>query len=374
MDPNRKVRVLQFPLAASKGGITQYVLDLWKNIDRARIHFDFLTFSPVLDFEEGLIDEGCRVYHMSCYPETDCERFSMEFKAVLDNGYDVIELHTSYWKSTIMEVMAKQHGGCKVIVHAHSTGIVADLPHPEMMRAQERHYKIRDMIDGTIADVFLACSKEAADWLYGANVPKEKIVIVKNTIDTRSFMYKEEIRHRIRQGAGLADRYVIGHVGRLEKEKNHEYLLKIFAQLHRNHPDTVLLLVGDGSCRKKIEDQITSLGIGDCVILTGKKDNVPDYLHIMDVFVFPSLIEGFGLSLLEAQCCGLWCIGSTNVPKTAFVTEYAERIPLAAPDRWIHRLEELSGGYDRRSQDTLLREKGYDTPSQIRRLERIYME
>lgn len=371
---NKKLRILQFPIAASKGGITQYVLNLWKYVNRELIQFDFLTFSSDLDFEKELINEGCKVYHISCYPETNIEKFVMEYSAVLSYGYDVIELHTSYWKSTIMEEMAKEQGGCKVIIHAHSTGIVSKLSYFEKINAKERHKKIRNMLNETIADNFWACSKEAAEWLYGDKVPREKIEIINNTIDTSLFKYREGIRQRKRQELNLADKYVIGHVGRLEEEKNHNFLLEIFAKLHTKQPQSILLLVGDGSYRQFIEERIIELRISDCVCLVGKTDNVSDYLHVMDVFVFPSLFEGFGLSLLEAQCSGLRCIGSTNVPKTAFVTKCAERVSLDEPDRWSCILEETAKGYDRKPQDLLLREKGFDTVTQIRKLERKYME
>lgn len=370
----KKLRVLQFPIVAAKGGITQYVLNLWKYVNREIIQFDFLTFSSELDFEEELINEGCKVYHISCYPETDIERFAMEYSTVLSHGYDVIELHTSYWKSTIMEEMAKEQGGCKVIIHAHSTGIVGNLSYFEKINAKERHNKIRNMLNETIADKFWACSKEAAEWLYGDKIPKEKIEIIKNTIDTSLFKYREDIRRQKRQEFNLTDNYVIGHVGRLEEEKNHNFILEIFAKLHTKQPQSILLLVGDGYYRKFIEERIIELKISDCVYLVGKTDNVSDYLHVMDVFVFPSLFEGFGLSLLEAQCSGLRCIGSTNVPKTAFVTKTAERVSLDEPDKWNHILEETAKGYDRKSQALLLREKGYDTITQIRKLEKMYME
>ena len=374
MDFHRKIRILQFPLAASKGGVTQYVLNLWKSINKNIIQFDFLSFNSKLDFEEELLKEGCIIHHISCYPEVNKERFVAEFSAVLRYRYDVIELHTGHWKSTIMEEMAKKYGGCKVIIHAHGTGIVADLSLQEMKKTEEKHYRIRDMIDDTLADDFWACSKEAADWLFGDKVPREKITIINNTIETSLFRYNKEVRCQKRQKLSLTDKYVIGHVGRLEREKNHKFILDIFAKVHKKQPQSLLLLVGDGSYREKIEKQIAEYGIEDSVILTGKVENVSEYLQIMDAFVFPSLFEGFGLALLEAQCAGLWCVGSTNVPEEVFVTEYAKRVSLDEPDQWIQILDKIAEGYDRKSQDVLIKEKGYDTETHIRKLEKMYME
>lgn len=374
MNPKKKIRILQFPLAASKGGVTQYVLNLWKNIDRKIIQFDFITFSPYLDFENELLKEGCKVYHMSCYPETNEEQFAAEFGAVLNRGYDVIELHTGHWKNTIMEEMAKRQGGCKVIVHAHGTGIVADLSWQEMVKAKERHYQIRDTIDEKLADDFWACSKDAADWLYGVKIPRDKITIINNTIETSLFKYNEEIRICKRHQFKLTDKYVIGHVGRFEEEKNHKFILDVFARLHKKYSQSFLLLVGDGSCREKIEKKIVEYGIEDSVLLTGKKEDVSGYLQVMDTFVFPSFFEGFGLALLEAQCSGLQCIGSTNVPEEAFITKYAQRVSLDEPDKWVEILEKIAKGYNRQSQDMIIKSKGYDTTIQVRKLEKMYME
>jgi len=371
---HNKVKILQFPLAASKGGITQYILNLWKNINKEKIQFDFMTFNPKLDFEEELLKEGCKVHHMSCYPEADERKFIEEFDAVLDCGYDVIELHTSYWKNTIMEERAKKCGDCKVIVHAHSTGIAANIFSQELVQAKERHYQIRDNIDEKLADRFWACSYEAAEWLYGSKIPKERIEVISDTIESNAFKYNKQIRQQKRRELGVINKYVIGHVGRLEREKNHKFIIDIFQQVHKKLPEAALLLVGDGTYREAIRKQIMEQGIEDCVILAGKREDVSDYLQAMDVFVFPSLFEGFGLALLEAQCSGLRCIGSTNVPKAAFVTEYASQSALNNPEEWIRILEETAKGYNRRSQDLAIKESGYDTMIQIRKLEKMYME
>ena len=370
----KRKRILQFPLAASKGGITQYVLNLWKNINKEIIQFDFVTFSKDLDFEYKLLEEGCRVYHLSCYPEEDEKQFVKEFNEILQNGYDVIELHTSYWKNTIMEVLAKKQGITHIIVHAHSTGIPANLTYEQEKFARERHYKIRCEITENLADRFLACSQEAAEWLYGPQISLKRIEIIKDTIETDKFKYDEKVRIRNRKKLGIENKYVIGHVGRLEKEKNHKYILKIFQKVHEILPHAMLLLVGDGSYKKIIKDQCKQMQLSKYVIFVGKTEAVSDYLQAMDIFLFPSLFEGFGISLLEAQCSGLPCIGSTNVPETVFATKYAKRISLEQPDDWVGTIIEIEKGYERKSQNIVLKENGYDTFTQIKLLEKMYTE
>ena len=119
-----KIKILQFPIANSKGGITNYILQNWKYIDKTKFRFDFATMSHSLDFAEELEEQGCKIYHISCYAEDNIEKFVHEFRNILNNeDYDVVHLHTKQWKSFLVERIAKEMGIKKIIIHAHSTGI-----------------------------------------------------------------------------------------------------------------------------------------------------------------------------------------------------------------------------------------------------------
>ena len=119
----KKIKILQFPLSSSFGGVTHYVLNVWKELDKQKFSFDFLTFSKELFFEKDLIKDGSKVFHFTCYPQENLEVFKKEFIDILKNNYDIIELHTSYWKNTIMEEIIRNACDSKIIVHAHATGI-----------------------------------------------------------------------------------------------------------------------------------------------------------------------------------------------------------------------------------------------------------
>ncbi len=365
------VRILQFAIAASQGGYTQYITNIWRCMDKSKVHFDFVTFSKTVDFAEEFINDGCQVYQISAYPEEDMETFIAEFGSVLNQKYDAIEIHTSFWKSTIVEKMAKEKG-VKVIVHAHSTGISKAKSADEEAKLLKRHIEIKRKIDASLADYFFACSQSAADWLYGEAIPKDKIKFINNTINTDRFAFSPESREWIRKQLKLQNKFVIGHVGRLERVKNQQFLIEIFAEIHMEINHAILLMVGDGSLREDLEKIVWKLGIVDSVIFVGKKADTESYYQAMDVFVLPSLLEGFPLVLLEAQCSGLECICSEGVPQEALIIERTERIPLSNREKWVQKIKRASYQKVREDSSKIIMMKGFDTNQQIKEIEKIY--
>ena len=365
------VRILQFAIAASQGGYTQYITNIWRCMDKSKVHFDFVTFSKTVDFAEEFINDGCQVYQISAYPEEDMETFIADFGSVLNQKYDAIEIHTSFWKSTIVEKMAKEKG-VKVIVHAHSTGISKAKSADEEAKLLKRHIEIKRKIDASLADYFFACSQSAADWLYGEAIPKDKIKFINNTINTDRFAFSPESREWIRKQLKLQNKFVIGHVGRLERVKNQQFLIEIFAEIHMEINHAILLMVGDGSLREDLEKIVWKLGIVDSVIFVGKKADTESYYQAMDVFVLPSLLEGFPLVLLEAQCSGLECICSEGVPQEALIIERTERIPLSNSEKWVQKIKRASYQKVREDSSKIIMMKGFDTNQQIKEIEKIY--
>lgn len=365
------VRILQFAIAASKGGYTQYITNVWRCMDKSKVHFDFVTFSKTIDFAEEFINNGCQVFRISAYPEENMEIFVAEFGNVLNQEYDAIEVHTSFWKSTIVEKMAKEKE-IKVIVHAHSTGISKAKNADEEVELLEKHMEIKRNIDASLADYYFSCSQSSADWLYGEAIPKEKIEIINNTINTERFAFSPKSRERIREQLKLQDKFVIGHVGRLERVKNQQFLIEIFAEIHKEISHAALLIVGDGSLREDLERIARELGIIDLVAFVGKKDDTESYYQAMDVFVLPSLLEGFPLVLLEAQCSGLACFCSEGIPQEALIIEKTERIPLSNREKWVQKIKRASHQRKREDKSKIVMMKGFDTNQQIKKIEKIY--
>ena len=158
--------------------------------------------------------------------------------------------------------------------------------------------------------------------MFGEKAKEAQIII--NGVDIRKYTYTKEREEKMRKELGLGDEPVVGHVGRLSKEKNHSFLFRIFQEIQKKESSVVLLLCGGGdeAQKKQLEEEAEALGIRDSVRFLGVRRDVPDVLQVMNVFVFPSLFEGYPISLIEAQAAGLPTFGSKEaVPKEMGLTK-----------------------------------------------------
>lgn len=364
-----KIKILQMFVANAKGGRTQYMLNMWQNIDKSRFQFDFATLSPSLDFAEELQNEGCKIFFVSCYAEDNYEQFVKEIDEILENGYDVVHIHSSFWRSFTIEERAKLAGVRKIILHSHNFGIGGVSNEQDAKKLEKKHYELREKIHSDMADYFLACSEEAAKWMYGNKIDKNKIRVLRNGIDICKFKYNESVRKSVREQLGLTNKYVIGNIGRFVYQKNHEFLIDVFYQVCKQVKDVVLLLIGIGELRDEIERKVKRLGIEDKVIFLGKRNDVEKLMQGMDLFTLPSRFDGFPLSLLEAQAAGLPCIAG-NVPPNASLSERTRVVELKQ-EVWIkYILEEYSSRKRNFISEDIL--ELHDIRIQVKELERIY--
>lgn len=369
-----RIKILQFTVASSKGGRTQYVLNLWRHINRSKFVCHFITFSESLDFEKELIVDGGRVFYIKNYPEVNKEGFISELRAILNNNYDVIEIHTSFWKDTIVEELAKEAGIKRIIIHGHSTGITQitanNRDKEEGLFA--KHCEVKNHISDGIATDFWACSEASANWLYRPMIPDEKIRIIHNTIDTNKFRFKREHREEARRRIGWEHCFVFGYVGRLEPLKNLRFLLDAFMLAQSEYDNIRLILVGDGSERKALEEYSHKLGLDMHIHFAGQRNDTNYYYQMMDCFLLPSFFEGFSLVLLEAQCSGLKCIISPNIPMDACLTKSIIRVDISNAVVWARAMLSNISEYRREDNVTLLKEKGFDTNTQMGLIEQLY--
>ncbi|MDR1688872.1 MAG: glycosyltransferase [Clostridiales bacterium] len=368
----RKIRVLHFPLRNNFGGISSFILRSWQFIDKSRFLFDFATMSKEpLYFEEELVKQGCKVYHIPLYAVEDESLFISEFEKVLCN-YDVVHLHNGYWTSFACEKAAKNVGIPNVIIHAHNTGIGVINGGATYEEALFLHNKLKSELTSDTASRFLACSIPAGDWLYGKSIPKKEIQILNYAIDTELFSYNNGVRESYRKELGILNDFVIGHVGRFERQKNHLFLIDTFSKVCRYLPNTKLVLVGIGADFEIIKNKVEQYKLIEKVILLGKRTDVANLLQAMDVFAFPSFFEGFGIVLIEAQASGLRCIVSDNVPEEAQITDLIQYQPLDT-DVWCKKIVELANdSFIRTNYSTEVAKSGYSIKDQIKNLEKIY--
>ena len=210
------------------------------------------------------------------------------------------------------------------------------------------------------AEYLFACSDEAGAWLYGKGaLQRPNYRRISNGIDLARFAFEGETRARMRAELGIPDgALVLGHIGRFTRPKNHVWLVELFAAWNKHHPESRLLLVGDGELREDVRRQCETLGLTDKVLMPGAHTDTENYYQAMDVFVFPSLWEGLPVSVVEAQANGLPCLISEGITPEVRVTDLVQALPTDALAPWLEKLA-----------DCRCREQGALTPAQYKGLQ-----
>lgn len=322
------IRILHMIGSLNIGGSQMMVLNLYKSIDRSRIQFDFIIDHPE---ERALAEQvellGAKIYTMPSFTGTNIGSVRKAWNAFFQQHpeYRILHSHVRSYASVYLPI-AKRYG-VKTIIHSHNTSNGTGL---------------KAIIKGVLqfplrfqADFYFSCSKEAGEWLFGSKVTNSnRHMVLMNAINVNLFRFNIDVREKYRETLGVDDRTVYIHVGRFHPQKNHKFLLDVFAQIRASQPLSMLLLVGDGELRHEIEQQIINLGLDEAVILLGNRNDVNCLLQAADCFLFPSLWEGLGIVAVEAQAAGLPCLCSDQVPRLVQVTEKCTFLPLEQPEKW----------------------------------------
>ncbi|MCT4592689.1 MAG: glycosyltransferase [Anaeromicrobium sp.] len=366
----KKIKILQFPIANARGGITQYALQNWRFIDKSRFQFDFATRSKTLDFADELTDQGCKIHYLTCSSEENESQFIKEVNEILDEGYDAVHLHTSFWKGYLVEKLAMERKCPLVIVHSHST-MIDVLDEQQRKEYIKKHNFYKNRLPLEYATDFCACSKLAAEWLYGEQIPKNSIHILKNAIDVPTYSFCPESRKDYREKLGLNGCFVLGHIGRFVYQKNHDMLIEIFRKVYEKMPNARLMFIGGGKLEKQIQQKVKEYGLENVVMFMGKRTDVSQLLQAMDVFLLPSRFEGLPIVLIEAQVAGLKCFASESISTEAKITPNLEYISDSTSD-WVEWIVKTGRGYERIKNDHLITQVGYDLREHIKVIEKLY--
>jgi len=368
----KPIKVLQL-VSPIFGGIESFVFNYYRHMDQERFQFDFLTRNQALERAKQYRDLHYKVHLLQTTAGQDKDLFVRRVREIFENGYDVLHLNNGFWTGFLLEELAREAGIKKVIVHSHSTFI----DEPDGVRRAQlllRHEEIKQAFSPDLATDFWACSWRAADWLFGPQIPRDRITIIRNAIDVEKYRFNAQRRDEIRDRLGLGDSFVLGTVGRLSYQKNHSFLIDLFSEFHQRHPRSKLLIVGDGELRADLTKQICDSSLEKDVLLLGWKNDVENYLQAMDIFLLPSRFEGLGIVVVEAAAAGLPCILSDQVPKDVAFAENIWHEPLDAVE-WLSALEQLAAEkHDRESGCEKIRLAGYDIKRQAKALESLYME
>lgn len=222
---------------------------------------------------------------------------------------------------------------------------------------------------------YMACTEHAGRWLFGNKTYNDgKVYLLNNAIDLNKFKYDEKLRMKKRKEFNIDDNtLVIGHIGRFVAQKNHTFLIDIFNEIHKNEENSILLLAGQGPLIEEIENKVESLGLNDSVKFLGQRNDVNELYQAFDIFLLPSLYEGLGMVLIEAQAASCPCVCSTEVPQIAKLTPLLEFVNLNDNiESWTKKVNSLLRN-ERRNCIQEIINNGYDINTETIKLEQKYL-
>ncbi len=359
------IRVLHVVGSMQQGGTENFIMNLYRNIDRTKIQFDFLVNRQGF-FDEEIKALGGKIFYIPALQKVGQIRYTKNLDKFLvehKEEYDIIHSHINQVTGLILE-RANNVGIPIRIAHCHNNRYG-----PNFLANIYKKYlrtKIKDN-----ANYKFACSKQAGEFLYGKG---EKFQIINNSIDTTKFVFNEKIRNNMRRILNIeSDCFVIGSVGRFSYQKNPLFILSIFNEYVKLNKNSKLLLVGKGNLKDKILKYINKHKLEDKVIMLEDRKDINDLMQAMDYFLLPSRYEGLGIVLIEAQASGLRCITSEKlVAEEAKVTNLLEFYPLNKnAKQWAEEIKK-NRNYERKDTSEKIKQKKFDIKDTAEELENMY--
>lgn len=288
------------------------------------------------------------------------------------NDYQAIHMNSGP-KNFFLLWYGKRFGIPVRIAHSHNSGYQTS---SKLQKALGDVFKIPLR---RVATNYIACSEKAGQWMFGKNLVEQgKVEILPNGVDLEEFRFSTEVRAQVRKELDIEDKIVIGNVGRFTTQKNHKFLIKIFKEIHQKNQDTMLLLAGIGELMEDCEKQVEELGLGEVVKFLGFRSDVTDLLQGMDLFLMPSLYEGFPVTGVEAQASGLPCVFTDTITREAKLLDNVKFLSLES-DAGIWA-EEVLGVWEiakireqREGSYHVLKHKGFDIQEMIMNLRKVYI-
>jgi len=338
------LRILHVLGSLNRGGVETWLMHMLRHLDQDRFHFDFL----VHDDAPGAYDAEARSFGSRIIPCIETKQpwnYARNFHHIMQQygPYDVVHSHVHHYSGYVLR-LAYKAAVPKRIAHSHNdtlqaqqtSGLSRKLYFALMKRWIEQYSTAR-----------LAASHRAAQALFNLSAPKQRenpVKIVFYGLDFAPF-YGEVSPSDIRSELGIPENaHVVGHVGRFDPQKNHAFILEIANRIISQHDTIYFLLIGDGILRATMQQKTREMGISEKVVFTGVRPDVPRLMRgAIDLFLLPSLFEGLGIVLVEAQAAGLTCLVSDVIPEEADVVPHlVERLSLQAPvEQWIVKMIEM---------------------------------
>lgn len=364
----KPLRVLQVLGGTALGGAESRIMDIYRNMDRTKLQFDFVVHNTKEDhYNQEIRLLGGKIYRIPKFRFYNIFAYRKAWQHFFREHSEFAAVHGHMTSTAAIYLpIAKRNGVPITIAHARSAGTDPGF------KGKLTKWLRRNLYEK--ADYCFTCSEIAGDAVFGKqNMQKGEIQIIPNAIEVDKYLYDDVIRTRIREEYGLQDAYVIGHVGRFHYAKNHIFLLDIFAEIWKKKENARLLLLGEGALMPEIKEKAAKLGILNKIIFAGNHTNVDDFYQAMDYLVFPSHFEGLPGTVVEAQAAGLRCLISDKITQEVSVTNLVSTLSLQDDATvWADYVIEHQD-YARTRDVSLLKAAGFDVKAQVVQLMEFYL-
>lgn len=363
---NQTLRVLHVVVDMNRRGSETLIMNIYRNINRDRVQFDFLTSGEGV-YDQEILSLGGRIHKLPYKADANPRKYAKEMEAFLKSGepYSIIHSHIGKMSGLVLKT-AKNSGVPIRIAHGHKSDFNGSFKSDLLGRYYGRNITY-------YANQLLACSESSAAWLFKES--RSKAAIIKNGVNLEEFNYSLAERFEMREILGIRKTdFVIGHVGRFCKMKNQDFALKIFVEVLKRKPSSILLFVGEGETRQEIESRAEELGVSDKTIFLGVREDVNKIYQTLDVLLYPSKDECLGNVLLEAQACGIPCVVSATISDEVIVCrDLINKLSLSDnTEKWINTISSIN--QTRHSRSKALKRAGYDVKDIAKELEEKYMD
>ena len=356
MNQNSPIRVLCVFSTLDCGGAESMCMNLYRHMDRNKVQFDFVKHNSGTGvFEKEIKTLGGKIYEAPRLSPHNFIQYQQWWSRFLDEHEEYKIIHGHFFTISAVYFRVAKKKGRFTVGHIH---------------ASQSDGFLKTILESQISkwtDYPIACSQEAGKWIYR----KRPFTVLNNAIDTQIFKYDPIKRKRIRDELDLGDELVLGTVANLTSVKNPMGLIDIYLAVRCKCPHVKLLWVGEGRCRQRIEDRIRQEGIKESVLLLGARNDVPDLLQAMDVFLLPSFNEGLPVSVIEAQAAGLPCFVSDRVTKEVDITGLCRFLPISYINYWQNMI--LCEKHARENTSKRILNAGYDIQETSQRLQDLYL-
>ncbi|AQR54318.1 hypothetical protein BTJ08_03900 [Lactobacillus delbrueckii subsp. bulgaricus] len=323
----KQVKVLMVGMTSGVGGVETFMTNINRYIDHSKFKMDFLVHQQIAEkYVNDIENTEARIFTVPGVKEGVLTFLKELFSFYRKHDYDIVHLNECSADFFIYCLPLLFNRKTKLIVHSHNGST-----------SQKSIHVFLRLVQNKRANEKWSCSDEATKWMYKND---KDVTVIRNGIDVQNYLFSTEIRKSVRNELGIENKVVVGSVARFEKQKNHKKIIDVFNEYHKGNKNSILLLVGKGSLRKKVEEYVKRLNLQDVVMFLGVRNDINQLLMAMDVFIMPSLYEGLPFVAVEAQAASLPILISDTVSKEVYITDLVHTVGLdVSDDIWAKQID-----------------------------------